>query len=168
LREEIRRRFADPAKLAPFAALSFPRLCWYCGRWIRHGDWSPDRVVRLWRRDRAEWGGGNVHERLIVQGAVGKLRADLHHYSRESINAHLGKIVPFSDEFVRAHAGAQRLPGVFDLAIRPLWRFVRAYVLRLGLLDGWPGYYIACHTAFATVVRYAKLREARTREISPP
>ena len=167
LREEIRRTFADPARLGRFAAFSFPRLCWYWGRWIRHGDWYPDRVVRLWRRGRAEWGGGDVHERLVVQGAVGKLRADLHHYSRESINAHLAKIIPFSDEFVRARAGARRPPGVFDLVARPCWRFVRAYVFRLGLLDGWPGYYVACHTAFATVVRYAKLREARTRDRAP-
>ena len=167
LREEIRRAFADPRTLDRFAAFSFPRLCWYCGRWIRHGDWYPDRGTRLWRRGQAEWGGGDVHERLIVNGRVGKLRCDLHHYSRESINAHLAKIAPFSDAFVRARAGAWAQPGLFDLAIRPFWRFVRAYIFRLGLLDGWPGYYIACHTAFATVVRYAKLREARLREVSP-
>jgi len=109
-------------------------------------------------------GRGDIHERLVAQGAVGQLRCDLHHYSRESINAHLAKIAPFSDEFVRARVREDGQPGLFDLAVRPLWRFFRAYVLRLGLLDGWPGYYIACHTAFATVVRYAKLREARLRE----
>jgi len=159
LREEIQRTLADPRSVARFAAFSFPRLSWYCGRWIRHGDWYPDRCTRLWRRGRAEWVGGHVHEKLRVDGAVGKLRSDLHHYSRESINAHLQKIIPFSDEFVRERAGAIGKPGVFDLAVRPWWRFVRAYCFRLGFLDGWPGFYIACHTAFSTVVRYAKIRE---------
>jgi len=161
LREEIACVFADPAQLARFAAFSFPRLCWYCGRWIRHGDWYPDRQTRLWQRGRARWGGTDPHDKLQVDGRVGKLHGDLHHYSRESINAHLQKIIPFSDEFVRQRGGGRGQVAVVDLAMRPLWRFLRAYFLRLGFLDGWPGYYIACHTAFSTAVRYAKLREAR-------
>ena len=165
LKAELQSLFADPARLQSFAAYSVPRLCWYCGRWIRHGDWYPDRSTRIWRRGQAEWGGGNVHERLVVRGKVGRLRGDLHHFSRESINAHLAKIAPFSDEFVRARPDAAT--GLFDLTVRPLWRFIRAYFFRLGMLDGWPGYYIACHTAFATMVRYAKLREARLRSRNP-
>jgi glycosyltransferase involved in cell wall biosynthesis len=163
LREEIQRTFADERKLEHFVAFSFPRLCWYCGRWIRHGDWYPDRQTRLWRRGCAAWGGTDPHDKLLVEGCIGCLGSNLHHYSRESINEHLEKIIPFSDEFVKQRAGQGGLPGAFDLALRPLWRFVRAYILRLGFLDGWPGYYIACHTAFSTVVRYAKLREARSR-----
>src|ERR1041385_2562738 len=166
LRDELKRLFASE-QLKQFVAFSFPRLSWYCGRWIRHGDWYPDRCTRLWRAGKAEWAGGDVHENLKVNGAIGKLTCDLHHYSRESINAHLKKIIPFSDEFVRQQAGTGRKPGCISLAVRPLWRFVRAYFFRLGLLDGWPGYYIACHTAFSTMVRYAKLREALEHR-SPP
>ncbi len=168
LREEIRRAFADERGLEHRVAFSFPRLCWYCGRWIRHGDWYPDRATRLWRKGHAEWAGGNIHEKLRVKGPIANLHSDLHHFSRESINGHLEKIIPFSDEFVRQHSGAGREPGWLDLAFRPLWRFVRAYFFRRGFLDGWPGYYIACHTAFSTVVRYAKLREARDRKDTPP
>ena len=168
LRAELAALFADRQRLERFAAFSFPRLSWYCGRWIRHGDWYPDRNTRLWRRGQGEWEASQVHEKLRINGLVGKLRSPLYHYSRESIDAHLGKIIPFSDQFVRQHAGTDRKPGVFDLALRPLWRFGRAYFLRLGFLDGWPGYYIACHTAFSTLVRYAKLREAKQRADPPP
>jgi len=168
LRAELATLFADRQRLERFAAFSFPRLSWYCGRWIRHGDWYPDRSTRLWRRGRGEWEGSQVHEKLRINGPVGKLRGNLHHYSRESIDAHLRKIIPFSDQFLRQHPSQDRTPGVFDLAVRPLWRFGRAYFLRLGFLDGWPGYYIACHTAFSTLVRYAKLREARQQAQAPP
>ena len=161
LRAEIKRTLAAGAGAERFAAYRFPRLTFYCGRWIRHGDWYPDRQTRLWRRGRAHWGGVDPHDKLIVEGPVGKLRADLHHFTNESINRHLQKIIPFSDEFVRQHAGAGRRPGVFDLAVRPVWRFLRAYVFRLGFLDGWPGYYIAWLNAFSAVTRYAKLCETR-------
>lgn len=101
-----------------------------------------------------------------MNGSIGKLHADLHHYSRESINAHLQKIIPFSDEFVHQHPPAGQKAGIFNLAIRPLWRFLRAYFFRFGFLDGWQGYYIAWHNAFATTVRYAKIREAQGRKKS--
>jgi len=54
-----------------------------------------------------------------------------------------------------------RTPGIFALAIRPLWRFLRAYIFKLGFLDGWQGYYIACLNAFSTLTRHAKIREAQ-------
>lgn len=167
LRDEIQALFADKSRIAEFTGFSFPRMSWYCNRWIRHGDWYPDRQTRLWQRGRAHWGGIDPHDKLFVEGRVGRLRENLHHYSRESINAHLQKIIPFSEEFVRQHLGTESKPGVMDFALRPWWRFVRAYCFRLGFLDGWPGYYIACHSAFSTLVRYAKLREAGLGKYEP-
>lgn len=166
LRAEIQTVVASASAGRDPVAFSFPRLSHFCGRWIRHGDWYPDRQTRLWRRGRARWGGTDPHAKLLVDGAVRKLKGQLQHHSAETINLRLRKIIPFSDEFVRQRAGSERL-GVFDLALRPLWRFVRGYVFRLGFLDGWPGYYIACHTAFSTMVRYAKLREARPVKAPP-
>ena len=60
----------------------------------------------------------------------------------------------------------QHLDGFLDLAVRPWWRFFRGYILRLGFLDGWQGYYIAWSIAFATATRYAKVKEARAMRIS--
>jgi len=168
LRQEIENLFADHERLDRLAALSFPRLSWYCGRWIRQGDWYPDRQTRIWRRGQARWGGTDPHARLLVQGQIGRLRGDLQHYSTDSINRRLQKIVPFSDEFLAQRAATAGTPGLFDLAARPLWRFLRAYFLKLGFLDGWQGYYIASHTAFSTLVRYAKIREARLPETAAP
>jgi len=163
LRAEIQSNLAGSGPSSEITALSYPRLSWYCGRWIKHGDWYPDRQTRLWRRGRARWGGTDPHAKLLVEGRVQRLQGDLHHYSSGSINRHLEKIMPFSDEFVRQHLNG-REPGVFEFAARPFWRFVRAYFLKLGFLDGWPGFYIASQTAFATLVRYAKVREAKARE----
>lgn len=160
MREEIASVLADESRNSGYSAFNFPRLSWYCGRWIRHGDWYPDRQTRLWRRGKAHWAGVDPHAILRVDGPICRLKSDLHHFSRESINVHLQKLIPFSDEFVRQHT-TDPPPGLFALGLRPLWRFARGYVLRLGFLDGWPGYYIAAHTAFGTLVRYAKLREAR-------
>ncbi len=145
------------------AAYEFPRCTFYCGRWIRHGDWYPDRVLRLWRNGSARWEGVEPHASLKVCGGVGRLRADLLHYSFENIDVQISKIISYSRSFVEHSRREGRKAGVFDLLVRPCWRFVRAYVFKLGFLDGWPGYYIAWLNAFATLTRYAKLREASER-----
>lgn len=163
LRRELEALFAR-SEPAGCAAYSFPRCSFYCGRWIRHGDWYPDRQTRLWRRGAAHWGGENPHDKLLVDGAVGRLRSDLYHYTNESLNQHVQKIIPFSDEFVRQRLKTAGRPGFFDMAVRPFWRFVRAYFFRLGFLDGWPGYYIACLNAFSAVTRYCKIREAQLKD----
>jgi glycosyltransferase involved in cell wall biosynthesis len=159
LRDEIITVFKNLGSRPPPAAYGFPRLSFFCGRWIRHGDWYPDRKVRLWRKEAGEWQ-GDPHEKLVLQGRVIFLRSNLLHYSNESIDHILKKIGHFSSIFVRRCQTEQRRVGWADLAIRPFWKFFRAYFLRLGFLDGWPGYYIAWMDAFSTVTRYAKVIEA--------
>ena len=160
LRTEIESLFRDPARGAAHAAFEFPRCTRYHGRWIRHGDWYPDRQRRLWRRGAARWGGVDPHDRLEVQGSIGRLRGDLLHYSMESFDHQIAKTVAYADDFVRhAKLGHRRITH-FDLLVRPTWRFLRAYVLRLGFLDGWQGYSVAWMTAFYTFLRYAKARAA--------
>ncbi|HEY3762908.1 MAG TPA: glycosyltransferase family 2 protein [Verrucomicrobiae bacterium] len=163
LKEEIQNLFAHPEKLQGVSAFSFPRCTFYCGRWIRHGDWYPDRQIRLWQRGKAEWGGIDPHDKLIVRGNIGRLKGDLHHFSNDSVNTHIRKIIPFTDEFVRQHSQRPAGPLFSGLFIRPCWRFVRAYFIRLGFLDGWQGMYIAWLNAFSTASKYAKLREQELR-----
>ncbi|MGH8023175.1 MAG: glycosyltransferase family 2 protein [Limisphaerales bacterium] len=165
LRAEIHRWFETPGGLADIAAFSFPRCSFYCGRWIRHGDWYPDRQTRLWRRGTAAWAGVDPHDKLVVRGKVQKLRSNLQHFSNDSVNSHIQKIIPFTDEFARQREGGHAAPMLVGLWIRPFWRFVRAYFLRLGFLDGWQGCYIAWLNAFSTASKYAKLRE---RNLSVP
>lgn len=158
LRDEIISVFQSQGA-APPAAYSFPRLSYFGGRWIRHGNWYPDRKVRLWRKDAGQWE-GDPHEKLVLRGGVARLRSELHHFSNENIDQLLGKISVVSTIFVRQCQGRGRHTGWTDLAIRPGWKFFRAYILRRGFLDGWPGYFIAWMDAFSTVTRYAKVLEA--------
>jgi glycosyltransferase involved in cell wall biosynthesis len=148
---------ANPAH----AAYEFPRCTFYSGRWIRHGDWYPDRVLRLWRRGGAHWSGEEPHARLEVSGSVGRLRSDLWHFSNESIAHQIAKIAPYHADFVKRRMANGAPAGWIELVVRPGWRFLRAYFLRRGFLDGWQGFYIAALGSFSTLTRYALLREAK-------
>jgi len=146
------------------SAFSFPRCTYYCGRWIRHGDWYPDRVIRLWKRGSARWAGIEPHARVEVTGSLARLRHDLLHFSNESIDRQISKIAPYSNDFVNHRLAQGKFPGLFDLAVRPVWKFLRAYLFKLGFLDGWQGYYIAWLSAFSTATRYIKILEATRKK----
>ena len=167
LRAEIAALFGKPARLEGCNAFQFPRCTCFGGRWIRHGDWYPDRQTRLWRRGQARWGGINPHDKLEVAGRVGRLRGDLEHHSMETIEHQIRKALSYADDFARECAARGRRVSGVDLVFRPGWRFVRSYFLKVGFLDGWAGFEIAWMTAFYTFLRYRKARETQQRaEIS--
>ncbi len=162
LRAEIHQLFSTAGRLAPFTAFSVPRCSFYLGRWIRHGDWYPDRKIRLWRCGQANWGGTDPHDAIMTQGAVAKLQGDLLHYSMESLNHHVRKTITYSDIFAQQQLARGRTASSWQLWFRPWWRFMRGYFLRRGFLDGWQGYVIARMVALETFLRYAKVRDAHT------
>ena len=158
LRDSI-TRFMMSAGKHPFRGFRMARCSLFLGRWIRHGDWYPDWQTRLWRAGEAQWEGVDPHGRVNVAGTIGTLRGDILHYSNPSISNYISKINYFSDLYLesRIKKGVHWSPG--EAAFRAFWRFFRAYFIRLGFLDGYPGFYIAASTFYSTLVRHTRLLE---------
>jgi hypothetical protein len=115
--------------------------------------------MRLWRTEKARWGGTDPHDRLIVEGRIGRLNGDILHYSNPSISSYVSKINYFSDLYLdsRIKKGSRWSPT--EAGFRAFWRFTRAYFIRLGFLDGYAGFYIAASTFYSTLVRHTRLLE---------
>jgi glycosyltransferase involved in cell wall biosynthesis len=161
LRAEI---IAFAADADQYSGARFPRKVWFLDRWITHGDWYPDHCLRLFRRDRSRWcGDAFVHERVECEGDVATLRGDLHHYSFPTLSSQVAKINSFADLFLRQQQAQGARFSLPAAVLRPGWRFFRAYLLRRGCLDGFPGFYIAWATAFGVLARYSRLYEAERR-----
>jgi glycosyltransferase involved in cell wall biosynthesis len=142
-----------------------PRCTHFLGKWIRHGDWYPDRVLRLFRREGAYFEGGQIHERIVLPGNTIRLKADLLHYSFPSIESQLLKIPPYSTAFAKqAHERGKRFSAC-SAVFRALWRFVRGYFVKLGFLDGYAGFYIALYQTYFTLYRYTRLKEIADKKI---
>jgi hypothetical protein len=164
LAKEIQALFASPDQTTRFEAYDFPRCTLFYDRWIRHGEWYPDRKLRLWKRGCGTWGGVFPHGRVIVTGRVGHLNGELMHYSMESIEHSLQKTIRYANEFAETCRHEHRRISFFQLLIRPPWRFLRGYVFKLGFLDGWRGLTIAWMSAFYTFLRYLKAYEEQNRQ----
>jgi glycosyltransferase involved in cell wall biosynthesis len=138
-------------------AYSINRLSSYCGQYMHHSGWHPDRVVRLFRRGTARFSDDIVHERVIAQGPVGRLAGHLLHESMPSLESVIDKM----DRYSTAGALAMQRKGVRSSVTKAvakgLFAFLRTYVLKLGFLDGRLGFALAVSNAEGTYYRYLKL-----------
>jgi glycosyltransferase involved in cell wall biosynthesis len=137
-------------------AYRFSRRSRYCGQFMLHSGWSPDWVIRLFRRGDAHFSDDLVHEKLLVQGVVGELKSPLLHLSFPDFESVLEK----ANRYSTAGAQAMRLRGqtatLSGAVAHGLWAFVRTYILRRGFLDGQMGLALAISNAEGTYYRYAK------------
>lgn len=145
-----------------YSGACFPRKTWFWGRWITHGDWYPDYVLRLFKRETGRFVGGKDHEHVSVDGAVRKIKGELMHYSFSGINDMVTKLPRFGDAHLKWQLDQGRRWSFLKTVVRAFWRFFRCYFIKRGFLDGYAGFYIACHQAFYTLFRYSRLYEHNT------
>ncbi len=166
--ERVTPELADEIKKAllrkDFVAFKFPRKSFFLGRWIRHCGWYPDYVVRLFRKECARFSDDLVHERLVVDGPIGKLSAPILHYTDPNLEHYLTKFNRYTTLAAKQMLAQGRKPTLFDLLLRPPATFIRMYVLKLGFLDGLEGFLLCALSAMYVLVKYSKawfsLREA--------
>jgi glycosyltransferase involved in cell wall biosynthesis len=157
LKEEILTEIARPGTKDGYR---IPRRSFYQGRWICHSGYYPDRQLRLFRRKKARWVGGRVHERVEIKGETGDLKNDILHYPYKGvISGQLQTVDNFSGLMAAdLHEKGKRFHPILLLS-RPFFKFLEVYLLKRGFLDGVPGLIIAATSAYALFVRYVKLRE---------
>lgn len=124
-------------------AFDIPRLSRYFGRYLRHGDWYPDRQTRLFDRRRARFAGMEVHERVDVDGRLGHLQGDILHDSFRDLDDQLAKRTTYARLVAASQHAKGKRGSWLSVFFNPLWRFLRGYVFRLGFLDGWRGLAVA-------------------------
>jgi glycosyltransferase involved in cell wall biosynthesis len=139
--EALRREITDLRErgFGGAAGYSVPRITDYFGRFLRHGNAYPDRLVRLFDRRRGGWVGEEIHENTRVSGRVVRLGGHLEHFSYRSLGDHLARMQRYADLMAQALYARGRRCGLLPVLLNPQWRFVRGYLLRLGFLDGWRG-----------------------------
>ena len=139
----------------------FNRRSNYCGTWINHSEWYPDRQLRMFYTDHGKWGVLNLHEKFMMSNGatIGKMKGDLLHWPFASLQDHINKMKKYSaigaEEFFKAGKKA----NIFTPYIHYFWGFFRSYFVHRGILDGKNGFLICSLYAKSTFNKYKKLRE---------
>ncbi|WP_369832049.1 glycosyltransferase family 2 protein [Neisseria sp. N177_16] len=129
---------------------------------VKHGPLSPDWVCRLMPRQgsRVE---GFVHPKIIHQFADRKLNAPMLHFTYETWEQYLRKMNQYSTLSAEKYKKEGReYHFLIDIVLRPLFAFVKMYILKRGFLDGVLGYILAKNYANYTMNKYVKLKYLNT------
>ena len=142
------------------------RLNYFCGKWIRHCGWYPDKKLRMWDSRKGRWEGVNPHDKFVLQknSSIKRLNGNILHYSFYTVTQHLEQINKFSGIKAREEFNRGRRSNTLKIIFIPLFKFFRSYVIRLGFLDGYYGYIVCRNSAFAAYLRYVKLKELQTNK----
>jgi len=141
-------------------AYIFNRLNIYCGKAIKYTSWYPDRKLRLWNKNKAEWK-GDIHE--IVKPyetiKIKKLKGDLLHYSFNSLEEHLAQINKFSS--LKAYSAYKKgeKTNLLKILFKPTVKFFKDYILKFGILGGYYCFIISKNSAFSEFQKQIKIKE---------
>lgn len=142
------------------------RLNNYCGQWIKHSDWNPDKKLRIFKKEAGSWKGINPHDNFTLKNPKSKeyLKGDILHWVHVEYDDHIKKVANFSTIAAKAYYDRGKRSSIWKIIYRPAWAFFKAYFLRLGFLDGLNGFIICVQTYNTVFYKYIKLYELQRKK----
>lgn len=157
LREEIQNKISDSK--SEFVGYMVARRTYFLDKWIKHCGWYPNYVTRLVKKGFGQFNELNVHERLIINGKVGKLTKDLIHYTDKNLFQYFEKFNNYTTLAANDLVVMNKNFTIKNLLLNPIFTFIKMYFLRLGFLDGIHGLILCTLSSLYVFTKYAKLWE---------
>ena len=152
---EIRKKEFETCNI-----FSMNRLTNYCGKWIRHSGWYPDRKIRIWNRNVGHWR-GEIHETIEFSEEIKEnlLKGDLLHYSPATEQEYENQMFKFAKMRGQHYFMKGKKHASFYMVVSPVFNFIQHYFFQLGFLDGAEGFHICKISAKATKEKYKTLKQ---------
>jgi glycosyltransferase involved in cell wall biosynthesis len=158
LADEVRAALADP--LSDIDGYWIGRRNHYLGYPIRHCGWNTDDVIRLFRRDESRYETRWVHAEVdLPSSRIKRLKTPLGHYTTWNSDDYLYKLNRYATWGAMNIRDEKKHRSKLAIFLRLPTRFLQLYFLRLGFLDGIPGFQVCMFTAFYSFLKQAKLWE---------
>lgn len=153
LREEIMVLFRDqePAE----EAYTIHRRVYFLGKVIRFSGWQRDQVVRLLKRGAGRYPNRRVHADMVTRSPAPLLKSSMDHYMVEDFVVYSRRILKYSWWGAAQAYREGKRSGFPQVFARSLWRFLRTYLLQLGILDGMRGLVFCLLQAYGTYMKWA-------------
>jgi len=158
LKEEILKLKKEKELVADGFRIS--RLSIYMGRPIYHCGWYPDWQLRLFNREKGKWKDVLIHESFQMKEdtKTGKIKKDILHRSIPNPGYHSKMI---SERYAPLAAKQMFQNGKRSSKLKIVTvgftTFVQVFFLKLGFLDGFPGFCIARFAAHHAYLKHLLL-----------
>lgn len=138
-------------------AFSFNRNFYFMGKKIKYGGYGNNKVLRLFHKDFCRYNGNLVHEKIEAKGNIGFIKEPIHHFSYKSFKEHILKVQSYKELQAIELFKKGKKATILQIIVKPKSRFFIHYFLRLGLLDGFPGFIIALTQSYGIFIKYVTL-----------
>ena len=163
--EAIQQFILKELKKPAYDGYRFPRQNYFLGRWLRHGGWYPDHVLRLFRRDKGYFGGINPHDKVVVRtGSVTTVTIPFVHHTYKSIAQYLIKQNMYSGISAQELFTSGKRVNPIVIPLKTLWKFMETYFVKKGFLDGYRGFIVAMGATYSMFWKYIQLWELSRKD----
>lgn len=139
------------------------RKTFYLGRWIKHSGWYPDCKLRLFRKSKSRWR-GRIHEALVLEGKTTRMTGDIIHFTYRNITDHIQRLNSYSRLQALDIVDKKKKLLYLRAFLLPPVTFLRFFLWKLGILDGFPGLVIALVSSWGTTMKYLKAIELKRKD----
>ncbi len=138
-----------------------PRDLVYMGRRMKYGGTAGEQILRLFDRTSGRFDGAVIHEKIVVNGPTAVFRGKLLHYSVRDLVHHVSKINEYTQRAAEENVRkGKKYPRIW-VPLKFMTSFITYYILKGGILDGYPGFVWAFLGSF-----YASLKIMKTIELN--
>lgn len=155
LKKEIQAILKNPPE--DIVAFWIGRANYFMGKKINYSGWRGDKVIRLFKRDYCKYEDILVHEEIITEGKVSKLKNKLNHNTYVDLKTYIEKLNTYSDKQAIDYNIKTKKLTLYHFIIKPFWAFFKHYFLQSGFRDGFVGIIIAYFQAYRVFMRYLKI-----------
>ena len=155
----LRQEVEELLRRGPEAnAYTINREVYFLGKRIRFSGWQRDRVARLFKRGTAYYENRRVHSLLHTTGRAPVLKNAMeHHMVDRSFDEYAFRLAKYGYWGAAQAWRDGKRSSALEVAIRPVWRFFRTYVLQLGILDGGRGLVFCMLQSYSSYMKYSIL-----------
>ncbi|MDX8336363.1 glycosyltransferase family 2 protein [Candidatus Cetobacterium colombiensis] len=135
------------------------RLSVCFGKKLKHGGWGTSYAIRLFKKGSGLFNDNTVHEAFETNKEIFKIKENIYHHSYLTMEDYFNRFNRYTTEGAKDYYRKKKKVNIFDIAINPIYKFVKMYIFRLGFLDGVEGFVIASTSSLYSMIKYFKLRE---------
>jgi len=153
----LRKELLEVAKNPDvFVGFNIYRTFYFVDKKLNYSGWQHDKAIRFFKKDSCKYNGKLVHENIIANGKVGILKNKLKHFSYRSFDHYIEKLNKYAALQAKMLIESNKRITLLHVLIKPPLRFLIQYFIKLGILDGYPGFIISVVHTYGVLVRYIK------------
>lgn len=130
----------------------------FMGRQLKNSGIKNDKCIRLFRKGSCLYEDKYIHEEIVTEGKLGKLKQRMLHNTYVDLDQFYEKMNRYAEAQAREYAKTIKHVSWYHLNIKPTFRFFKHYILGGGFRDGFEGYVYASTQKHAVKMRYIKLQ----------